>query len=173
MDALYLPEFDAFLRYFDLEGERPVRVYLHGLCLSAATLIPTATHASLRARRSILVDLFGFGFSDRPERFGYTLEDHARTVALLLGDLGLDDCEVIGHSSGGSIAIVLAALRPDLVRSLTIAEANLDPGMGPFTAGVLRRGEQEWVNDGVGATLEELRMAIRGNPSSSLARSSR
>lgn len=66
MDALYLREIDAFLRYFDLEGERPVRVYIHGLCLSAATLIPAATHASLVASRSISVDLFGFGFSDRP-----------------------------------------------------------------------------------------------------------
>ena len=62
MDALHLPEFDACLRYFDLESERPVRAYLHGFCLSAATLIPTATYASLRASRSILVDLFGFGY---------------------------------------------------------------------------------------------------------------
>jgi pimeloyl-ACP methyl ester carboxylesterase len=169
MDALYLPEFDACLRYFDLEGEPPVRVYLHGLCLSAATLIPTATHSRLRASRSILVDLFGFGFSDRPERFGYTLEDHARTVALLLDALRIADCDVIGHSSGGSIAIVLAALRPDLVGSLTVAEANLDPGMGPFTADVLRRGESEYVNEGVGSTLEQLRTAIREDPDSSLA----
>ena len=169
MDALYVPECDAFLRYFDLEGERPVRVYIHGLCLSAATLIPTATHASLRASRSILVDLFGFGFSDRPERFGYTLEDHAGTVARLLDELGLADCEVIGHSLGGSIAIVLAALRPDLVRSLTVAEANLDPGMGPFSADVLRRGEREYVNEGFASALEQMRVAIREDPDSSLA----
>src|SRR6266566_4963442 len=128
MNALYLPEFDSFLRYLDLEGERPVRVYIHWLCLSAATLVPAATHASLRASCSILVDLFGFGFSDRPEGFGYTLEDHARAVALLLDELDLTGCEVIGHSLGGSIAIVLAAIRSDLVRSLTVAEANLDPG---------------------------------------------
>ena len=41
--------------------------------------------------------------------------------------------------------------------------------MGPFTAGVLRRGEREYVNEGVGSILEQLRAAIRKDPNSSLA----
>ena len=32
------------------------------------------------------------------------------------------------HSMGGSVAIMLASRRPDLVSRLVVAEANLDPG---------------------------------------------
>lgn len=56
------------------------------------------------------------------------------------------------------------------MRSLTVAEANLDPGMGPFTADVLRRGEREYVNEGFGSALEQMRMAIREDADSALAR---
>jgi pimeloyl-ACP methyl ester carboxylesterase len=169
MRALYLPEFDAFLRYYDLGRGAPVRVYIHGLGLSSATLIPVATHPSLPPGRSILIDLLGFGFSDRPEGFGYTLEDHARSLATLLDALGLRDCQVIGHSLGGSLSIVLAALRPDLVSSLTAAEANLDPGMGPFSATILRRSEQEYVSEGFRSVVEQTRSAARDDPTSAMA----
>jgi pimeloyl-ACP methyl ester carboxylesterase len=37
----------------------------------------------------VLVDFLGAGFSDAPEAFSYSLEDHARTVAALLDRLGL------------------------------------------------------------------------------------
>jgi pimeloyl-ACP methyl ester carboxylesterase len=144
--ALYLHEFDAFLRYHDLGGDGPVR-----------------------ENRSILVDLLGFGFSDRPETFAYTLEDHARSIAGLLDALGLRDCDVIGHSLGGSVAIVLAALRPDLVSSLIAVEANLDAGMGPFTAAVLRCGEEVYVCEVFWSDLEQARCLAREHPDSAMA----
>ena len=85
---------------------------------------------SLAGYHSVLIDFLGFGFSDRPEGFGYTLEDHAQTVAELHDHLGLRHCALIGHSMGGSVAITLAAIRPEIVSRLVIAEGNLDPGGG-------------------------------------------
>src|SRR5262245_25452343 len=118
-----------------------------------------AADPAFAGRRAVLVDLLGFGFSDRPEDFDYTIEGHSATIIGLLDELGIRGCDLIGHSSGGSIAIVLASQRPDLVTSLVLAEANLDPGMGPFSGRILAQSEEEYVNAGFRLALDELRTA--------------
>jgi pimeloyl-ACP methyl ester carboxylesterase len=129
MRALYLRQPDAWLRYHDLPGREPACVYLHGLATAASSDFPAlVTQPALAGRHALLVDFLGFGFSDRPAAFGYSLADHARTVAALLDHLGLTNCAVVGHSMGGSVAISLATLRPDLVGQLVVAEGNLAPG---------------------------------------------
>jgi pimeloyl-ACP methyl ester carboxylesterase len=131
MDALYLPAERAFLRYVSLPGRSPALVYLTGLGLAVSG---TSDHCivdpALVGHQAVLVDFLGAGLSDAPEAFAYTLEDHAATVATLLDHLGSRGSTVIGYSFGGSVAITLAATRPDLVASLVVAEPNLDPGGG-------------------------------------------
>jgi len=103
---------------------------------------------TLIGRKSLLVDFLGFGYSDRPENFSYTLEDHAETIAVLLDYLHLKGCWVIGHSMGGSIGIVLASARPDLVSKLVVAEGNLDPGGGIMSAGIAAQSEEQFKDNG-------------------------
>lgn len=118
----------ARMRWVELVGEDPARVYVHGLgCSGPAHFAEAASHPALAGRRSLLVDLLGFGLSDRPAEFGYTLEDHADSLAATLDFAGVSGADVVGHSMGGAIAIVLAARRPDLVRTLVVVEGNLDP----------------------------------------------
>ncbi len=59
----------------------------------------------------------------------------------VLETLDLRDVTLIGHSLGGSIAISLAAQRPDLVGRLVVAEPNLDPGVGTFSAEIAAHTE--------------------------------
>ncbi|MFC9225729.1 alpha/beta fold hydrolase [Streptomyces hygroscopicus] len=111
------------------------RVYLHGLgAASAVYHAHVAAVPALAGRRSLFVDLPGHGISDRPADFGYTLEDHADALACALDAAGVRGAEVVGHSMGGSVAIVLAVRRPELVSRLVLTEANLDP-RPPLTAG--------------------------------------
>lgn len=42
------------------------------------------------AHRSLLLDFLGFGFSDRPAGFPYSLREHALTAAYVLDHLGLE-----------------------------------------------------------------------------------
>lgn len=121
----------AYLRYIDIPGPEPPIVYLHGLgCASTVDYPVVATRPPLARHRALLVDFFGHGYSDAPESFGYTLEDHADSVARLVGALGIGRFVLFGHSMGGSVAITLAAVRPDLVEQLILTEANLNPGGG-------------------------------------------
>ncbi|GEB49632.1 MULTISPECIES: alpha/beta fold hydrolase [Streptomyces] len=163
----------AHLRWADLaapataEG-RPVRVFLHGLGASSTHDYPEiATHPALTtpalARRSLLVDLLGFGHSDRPEApggseaddaFGYSLEEHAAAVAAVLDSEGLRGAEVFGHSLGGAVALTLADTRPDLVGSLVLGEANLRAGGGAWSAKVAEWREEEFVRHGMAEFLD-------------------
>lgn len=149
MQALLLPDLDAHLCFHDLGGHEPVCVYLHGLGSAASADVPTIVRdPRLASYRALLVDLLGFGFSDRPERFPYTLEAHAGTIARLLEHLDLQRCHLIGHSVGGSVAIALAAARPDLVAGLVVLEPNLDPEDATLSRVVAEQTEEAYVAAG-------------------------
>ncbi|CAG6392463.1 alpha/beta hydrolase [Streptomyces cocklensis] len=150
----------AYIRWTESEGVGPARVHVHGLGAASG---PYTAHLSaypeLAGRRTLYVDLPGFGISDRPADFGYSLEDHASALAAVLDAAGVDGAEVVGHSMGGSVAIVLAYRRPDLVSRLVLAEANLDPVPAPgiTSSGVAGWSEEEFVHGGgFAATLERV-----------------
>ncbi|MFI8849937.1 alpha/beta fold hydrolase [Streptomyces sp. NPDC053499] len=134
-------------------GQEPPRVYVHGLgATSPAYFTEVAVHPLLAGRRSLLVDLLGHGISDRPTDFDYTLESHADALATALTSAGVSGAELIAHSMGGSVAIVLAARHPSLVSRLVLVDANLDP-IPPMTAsasssGIASYSEQEFVAGG-------------------------
>jgi pimeloyl-ACP methyl ester carboxylesterase len=126
----------SMVRWLDTPGREPARVYLHGLAGTAfAAFGEVAGHPRIAGHRTLLIDLPGHGHSDRPADWSYTLDAFADVVAAVIEAAGLRGVDLVGHSMGGSIAIVLAARRPDLVGRLVVAEANLDP-LPPDPAGL-------------------------------------
>ena len=118
---------------FDGDGDGPALVYLHGLgACSPVYFARTAAEPVLARRRVLMIDFLGFGISDRPAGFGYTLEDHADSIARGLDALGVSGADVIAHSMGGGVAVVLADRRPDLVGRLVLAEPSLRPSARPL-----------------------------------------
>ncbi|MFJ3640802.1 alpha/beta fold hydrolase [Streptomyces sp. NPDC090108] len=145
------------IRWTEIPGEGPARVYLHGLgSMSAVYHAHIVARPELTGRRSLLMDLPGHGTSDRPEHFGYTLEEHADAVAAALDRAAIAGAELIGHSMGGAVAIVLAHRRPDLVGRLVLAEANLDACPPPTagSSGIAAHDEEEFVAGGYARVLE-------------------
>ncbi|MGW1770611.1 alpha/beta fold hydrolase [Streptomyces sp. NPDC002104] len=151
------------IRWVELPGGGPVRVYLHGLgSTSPAYFAASAVHPLLTGRRSLLIDLLGHGHSDRPEDFSYTLEAHADALAAALEQTGTGPAELIAHSMGGAVAIVLADRHPHLVSRLVLIDANLDPappnravagssGLAGYTEQEFLAGGWTEVRDRVGA----------------------
>lgn len=116
------------IRWVELAGEEPCRVYVHGLGASSGPYFTAvATHPSLAGRRTLLVDMLGHGISDRPTDFDYSLEAHADALARALTAAGAGGVELIAHSMGGSVGIVLASRHPELVSKLVMIDSNLDP----------------------------------------------
>ena len=119
---------DSEVFWSDLPGRDPARVFIHGMGVTGwAAFGHIGGHPSLGGHRSIVVDLPGHGLSDRPANWGYSLEDHAAVVARICRHLELEAIDLVGHSLGGDIAVVVAGRNPGLVGRLAVAEANLDP----------------------------------------------
>ncbi len=59
--------------------------------------------------RVIAVDMLGFGFSDKPPRYAYSLLDQADLLQTVLQQLGVGDYHVLAHDYGDSVAQELLA----------------------------------------------------------------
>ena len=67
----------------------------------------------------VLVDLLGFGESDKPEGADYSIEAQGQRILSLTDILGLDQFALMGHSMGGQIALCIASmLTPSRVTKL-------------------------------------------------------
>jgi len=171
MEAYFDTNTQAFMRYFDFPGKEPSVVYLGGLGIASTAAFPRIlVEAGLSKRRSILVDLFGCGYSDDPDHFNYSIEEHASTLTGLLDHIRSKPYVLVGHSLGGAIAIELASKRSDLVIQLILAEANLDAGGGMLSQGIAGQTETEFIKSGYQELLNRRRSdALNGDFTSSLA----
>lgn len=80
--------------------------------------------------RIIAPDLRGHGKSDRPET-GYHIDDFAHDLHLLLEELEIKGCHVVGSSMGAEVGLSLAAAHPERVLSL-VCEGALYNEFGEY-----------------------------------------
>lgn len=110
------------LHYLD-KGEGPVIVWLHGSGPGASGYsnfkgnYPAFCEAGYR---NIVLDLPGFGRSDKPADVEYRLEFFVECLNLLLQHLGIERCTLLGNSLGGAIALGQALNYPDTVERLIL-----------------------------------------------------
>ncbi|MFF7336358.1 alpha/beta fold hydrolase [Streptomyces sp. NPDC008163] len=102
----------------------PSAVFVHGLGGSSqnwSALMPLLEElADCEA-----VDLPGFGDSPPPDDGNYSVTGHARAVIRLLDAQERGPVHLFGNSMGGAVATRVAAVRPDLVRTLTLISPAL------------------------------------------------
>ncbi|MEW2129492.1 alpha/beta hydrolase [Streptomyces sp. NPDC005435] len=71
------------------------------------------------------LDLPGFGDSPPPDDGDYSVTGHARAVIRYLDAAGRGPVHLFGNSLGGAVSTRVAAVRPDLVRTLTLVSPAL------------------------------------------------
>ncbi|WP_406219889.1 alpha/beta hydrolase [Streptomyces decoyicus] len=104
--------------------DREPALYVHGLGGSSqnwSDLMP------LLADRvdGEAIDLPGFGQSPPPDDGNYSVSAQARAVIRYLDAAGRGPVHLIGNSMGGAASTRVAAVRPDLVRTLTLISPAL------------------------------------------------
>ncbi|WP_345583392.1 alpha/beta hydrolase [Streptomyces prasinosporus] len=102
----------------------PPALYVHGLggsSLNWSALMPLLEDVV----DSEAVDLPGFGDSPPPDDGDYSVTAHARAVIRYLDTAGRGPVHLFGNSLGGAVATRVAAVRPDLVRTLTLVSPAL------------------------------------------------
>ena len=107
------------LAYLD-EGQGDVVVMIHGNMSSGVHYGPLIERIK-DEYRCIVPDLRGFGDSTYNERFD-SLTELSEDVNALLVALGITSCYVVGWSTGGGIAMRLAAMHPEKVKKLFSVE---------------------------------------------------
>jgi pimeloyl-ACP methyl ester carboxylesterase len=97
---------------------RPL-LLLHGWGVSSELFAPIL--AGLEpGRRLIVPDLPGFGATPEPA-VPWSVHEYAAWCVALLDRLGIEQCDLIGHSNGGRIGIVLAAGHPERIGRMVLA----------------------------------------------------
>jgi len=164
MQSLYLPDHDAFIRWHQIGTGRPL-ICLPGLSMPAmGSFLGLATAAVFADRCFVLIDYLGSGVSDPAANFDATPQTHARSIAAVLDHLGLADCDLFGHSMGGTVGIALAMARPDLVGRLIVGEGNILDGGGAISLKIAGPGCDAFLTGGYAALVEGFRdKAIRGD----------
>ncbi len=71
----------------------------------------------------IAMDLMGLGDSDKPPR-EYSISDYAKTVILLLDELGIKKCNILGNLTGGYIAGEVAVSYSDRLNKLILCNVH-------------------------------------------------
>jgi len=108
---------EVHLRRTPGPGGATPAVFVHGLGGSASNWTDLAGLLA-PLMPGVAVDLPGFGRSAPPPQRVYSVSTSADVVVALLEETG--PAHLFGNSMGGAVSILVAARRPDLVRTLTL-----------------------------------------------------
>lgn len=118
------------VHYID-EGSGPPILFCHGA--PAWSFLYRRVITALRDRyRCVAVDYPGFGLSERPAGYGYTITEHTAVVGELIDHLDLDGYVVVGHDWGGPIGLGAAVPRADRVRGIALGNTAFWPIEAPI-----------------------------------------
>src|SRR5688572_2669413 len=77
-----------------------------------------------RRRRTVVIDRPGFGDNLSADA-RFSIADEARALLDIPAQMGIPSFHLVGHSYGGLIALEMAIMRPDILRSLHLIEPPL------------------------------------------------
>lgn len=114
------------LHYLDYGGEGPLLVCLHGVTGNAWNWHAVACGVREK-RRTLALDLRGYGESQWSATDDYRTDDHVADLAALLdslGSLGGERADVMGSSWGALTALQYATERPERVGRLVVVDVE-------------------------------------------------
>jgi pimeloyl-ACP methyl ester carboxylesterase len=120
------------------QGAGAPLVLLHGLFGQASNFGGVQKVLAGQGRRVVALDLRNHGASPHAATMGYA--DMAGDVAETLQELAAAPADVLGHSMGGKVAMMLALTRPELVRRLVVADiapVAYPPAFRPYAEAML------------------------------------
>lgn len=110
--------------YHDLGSGRPV-VFVHGSGpgVSAYANWRLALPVISQKRRCLALDMVGFGFTERPDNFVYSMDNWIAHLIGFLDALNVGQCDIVGNSFGGAVSLAAAIRYPNRFRRLALMGA--------------------------------------------------
>lgn len=115
-------EIEGVKLYYESRGEGSPVLLLHGWMADMEAMRPIADAVVRMGMRAVSLDFPGFGKSEEPhEAFG--VPEYARVTRAFIEQQGLAGADVVCHSFGGRVTILLASEEPALFRRLVLVDA--------------------------------------------------
>lgn len=128
--------------YTEISGSGPPVVFLHG-GLSFFNRAFTHQKAYFSTFRTVIgIDQRGHGHSPDDSR-PFSYREMADDTAALVRKLGLGPVDVVGHSDGANVALLLARYYPQLVRRVVVSGANVNG----YSNGIITYARLRWMSD--------------------------
>jgi pimeloyl-ACP methyl ester carboxylesterase len=151
------------MSYLDVTPEKPsgrTVVLLHGKNFCAGTWESTIRALAQAGYRVVAPDQIGFCKSSKPERYQYSFQQLAANTRALLDHLGVQHFTLLGHSTGGMLAMRYALLYPQQLEQLVLVNPI---GLEDWKAlGVPWRSVDEWYARELKTTAEGIRQYEQG-----------
>lgn len=113
------------MAYLDVQPEHPngrTAVLLHGKNFCSATWDDTIHRLANAGYRVVAPDQIGFCKSSKPAAYQFSFQQLARNTEALLRSLGIERATIIGHSTGGMLAIRYALMYPRETEQLVLVD---------------------------------------------------
>ncbi|MBB3108519.1 pimeloyl-ACP methyl ester carboxylesterase [Paenibacillus phyllosphaerae] len=129
-------------------------ILLHGFCGSSAYWEEVLPYIN-KLGRIVIPDLRGHGMSSAPQDETYEMEAFADDLNQLIGQLGLDQICLFGHSLGGYVSLAFAEKHADKLKSFSLVHSTSLPDSAQAKVG--RDKAIATINEsGIGAFVEGL-----------------
>jgi pimeloyl-ACP methyl ester carboxylesterase len=121
----HFAEVDGMTIHFQEFGDPadPTLVLVHGYTASTYVWHSVAPLLAERGFHVIAPDLVGFGFSEKPSWFDYSITSQARVVVRLMNILGIGRATIVGSSYGGAVSSTIALDYAERVEKLVLVDA--------------------------------------------------
>lgn len=134
-------------------------VFLHGIGCAKESFDGAFEAEPLSSYSILTFDFAGFGASDKPDDFAYTMEDHAEIARLVIEQFGPARVLLVAHSMGGTIGTLLAPNLHNLAGFIN-AEGNLvSEDAGIVSRRTAEQAEKEFFDHGFAAFLASLKVS--------------
>ncbi len=104
----------------------PTLILIHGYTASTYVWQTSAPMLAANGFHVISVDLIGFGYSDKPKWFDYSIASQARMISRFMNRTGIGRATVVGSSYGGAVAATIALDYPERVEKLVLVDAVIN-----------------------------------------------
>ena len=112
------------IRYIDTgSAEKGTVLLMHGIPTWGYLYHEVIPRLNQAGYRTIAPDFLGHGWSDRRDRFDRSFQTQANMITALLNALQLGPVDIVGHDTGGAVALTLAIEHSHCVNRLVITNS--------------------------------------------------
>ena len=115
----------------------------------------------------IAVDLLGFGYSDKPAWFEYSIASQARMIERFMDRMGIGRAILVGSSYGGAVAATVALDYAERVEKLVLVDAVINDE--PINKGILKFASVSGIGEIITPFLLDSKRFMRSRMKNTLA----